>query len=230
MSKRAPQRRIDSQDVKSYKSATGGAPLAAALANHGHLHAGDGGELVGYARAQHQHPIADVSYLLVESLGGLAVSYTAGRARKGIVVTDIPEGTIDPLPASSTIYVYLNLETAQVQTSTVGFVSGGIPLAVVTTNANEVTGISDKRSLLVSDEGQVALHTHVEADITDLDKYTQAQVDTLLGGKANTAHTHVEADITNLQNYLIVSGGRRLTIATSAPGSPAVGDLWIDTS
>jgi len=28
-------------------------------------------------------------------------------------------------------------------------------------------------------------HTHVEADITDLDKYTQSEVDTLLGGKFN---------------------------------------------
>ena len=44
-------------------------------------------------------------------------------------------------------------------------------------------------------------HTHVEADITDLDKYTQAQVDTLLTGKANTVHTHVEADITDLDKY-----------------------------
>ena len=41
-------------------------------------------------------------------------------------------------------------------------------------------------------------HTHVEADITDLDKYTQAQVDTLLTGKANTSHTHVKADITDV--------------------------------
>jgi hypothetical protein len=40
-------------------------------------------------------------------------------------------------------------------------------------------------------------HTHVEADITDLDKYTQLEVDTALSGKANASHTHVMADITD---------------------------------
>ena len=45
-------------------------------------------------------------------------------------------------------------------------------------------------------------HNHVEADITDLDKYSQAAVDALLSGKSNTGHTHVEADITDLGNYL----------------------------
>ena len=44
-------------------------------------------------------------------------------------------------------------------------------------------------------------HTHVETDITDLDKYTQAQVDTLLDGKAAAVHTHVETDITDLDKY-----------------------------
>ena len=63
-------------------------------------------------------------------------------------------------------------------------------------------------------------HTHTEADITNLDKYTKSEVDTKLSGKSNTghthayaditgkpstftpsAHTHVEADITNLDKY-----------------------------
>ena len=44
-------------------------------------------------------------------------------------------------------------------------------------------------------------HTHVETDITDLDKYTQSQVDTLLDGKAAAVHTHVETDITDLDKY-----------------------------
>lgn len=34
------------------------------------------------------------------------------------------------------------------------------------------------------------VHNHVEADITDLDKYTQSEVDSLLSGKADTGHTH----------------------------------------
>jgi len=44
-------------------------------------------------------------------------------------------------------------------------------------------------------------HTHLEADITDLDKYTQTEVDNLLAGKSNTGHTHLEADITDLDKY-----------------------------
>jgi len=35
-------------------------------------------------------------------------------------------------------------------------------------------------------------HTHVEADITDLDKYTQAQVNTLLNGKSKYTTTEVD--------------------------------------
>jgi hypothetical protein len=46
-------------------------------------------------------------------------------------------------------------------------------------------------------------HTHIETDITNLDKYTQAEVDSLLSGKSDTGHTHVEADITDLQAYLL---------------------------
>ena len=51
-------------------------------------------------------------------------------------------------------------------------------------------------------------HTHTESDITDLDKYTQAEVDaqqaaqdTVIDGKANLVHTHVESDITDLDKY-----------------------------
>lgn len=45
------------------------------------------------------------------------------------------------------------------------------------------------------------VHAHVEADITDLDKYTKTEVNGLLDTKANAFHTHVEADITDLDKY-----------------------------
>lgn len=45
-------------------------------------------------------------------------------------------------------------------------------------------------------------HTHTESDITDLDKYTQAEANALLDGKADTAHGHVIADVTDLQTEL----------------------------
>jgi hypothetical protein len=85
---------------------------------------------------------------------------------------------------------------------------------------------TDLQSALNSKANTV--HTHTESHITDLDKYTQSEVDnllsgksdtghthddryytetetdTLLSGKANTSHTHVEADITDLGNYSVV--------------------------
>ena len=52
------------------------------------------------------------------------------------------------------------------------------------------------------------VHSHTETDITDLDKYTQAEVDTISGtlqseidGKSDTGHAHTESDITDLDKY-----------------------------
>ena len=44
-------------------------------------------------------------------------------------------------------------------------------------------------------------HAHTEAEITNLDKYTQAEVDAALGGKAPLSHTHTESDVTDLDKY-----------------------------
>lgn len=64
------------------------------------------------------------------------------------------------------------------------------------------------------------VHTHVEADITNLDKYTKLEVDNFLAVKANSTHFHTEADITDLDKYtksevdaLIVGAGGNLTEA-----------------
>lgn len=39
-------------------------------------------------------------------------------------------------------------------------------------------------------------HTHTESDITDLDKYTQDEVDTALSAKSDTTHNHNLYDLT----------------------------------
>ncbi len=63
---------------------------------------------------------------------------------------------------------------------------------------NIIGTLSNQTDLQTALDGKAALvHTHVEADITDLDKYTQAQVNTLLAGKANVSHTHTSTQITN---------------------------------
>ena len=73
-----------------------------------------------------------------------------------------------------------------------------------------ITGLSNGE-LLISNSGEwinqtpaeanlsVLGHTHVEADITDLDKYTQDETDNLLDGKSNVGHTHILADITDYE-------------------------------
>jgi len=52
------------------------------------------------------------------------------------------------------------------------------------------------------------VHNHTESDITDLDKYTQSEVDTISGslqtnidGKSDLGHQHTESDITDLDKY-----------------------------
>ena len=53
--------------------------------------------------------------------------------------------------------------------------------------------------------GDAALpYTQAQLDAGQLNTiyYTETEVDSLLGGKANTSHTHVEADITDLGSYL----------------------------
>lgn len=66
------------------------------------------------------------------------------------------------------------------------------------TLAGTVTQGNDAR---LSDARTPTAHTHVEASITDLDKYTQSEVDAAIGTRATTVHTHVEASITDLDKY-----------------------------
>jgi hypothetical protein len=80
--------------------------------------------------------------------------------------------------------------------------AGGIPAHAVSHQAGGIDEINVAGlSGVLADPQTPAAHTHVEADITDLDKYTQSEINTLLLGKANTVHTHVEADITDLDKY-----------------------------
>jgi hypothetical protein len=63
--------------------------------------------------------------------------------------------------------------------------------------------INDVTGLQTSLDGKANTgHTHVEADIDDLDKYTQAEVNSLLSGKADSVHTHVIGDVIGLQTSL----------------------------
>lgn len=62
----------------------------------------------------------------------------------------------------------------------------------------------------LSDARTPTAHTHVEADITNLDKYSQAQVNTLLTGKSDTTHLH-----TGVYQPVPVAGSVQTTNATA---------------
>ena len=73
------------------------------------------------------------------------------------------------------------------------------------------------------------VHQHVEADITNLDKYTQAEVDakdavlqTAIDGKAPTVHTHIETDITDLDKYT------QATIDTKFATTPPIAHTHVE--
>jgi hypothetical protein len=72
-------------------------------------------------------------------------------------------------------------------------------------NTETVTSVNGAIGAVVLDFEDVGaaplVHTHVETDITDLDKYTQSEVNQLLGDKSDVGHTHLEADITDLDKY-----------------------------
>lgn len=85
--------------------------------------------------------------------------------------------------------------------------------------------IADVTDLQTTLDGKApTIHSHAIADVTNLQ--------TTLDGKAPTSHTHAIADTTGLQAALDgkVSGNIKITAAATAPTTPAVNDLWIDTS
>lgn len=55
-----------------------------------------------------------------------------------------------------------------------------------------------------------------------------------MAAKANVTHTHAQSDITNLTTDLAakVTGVNtaKITVSSTAPSSPATGDLWVDTT
>lgn len=52
------------------------------------------------------------------------------------------------------------------------------------------------------DEKSNIVHQHIESDITDLDKYTKSETDTLLSEKSNIVHEHIASDITDFDTEI----------------------------
>ena len=67
-----------------------------------------------------------------------------------------------------------------------------------------------------------AAHGHVTSDVSGLDA--------ALAGKASTGHGHVISDVSGLQTVLDAKQaalGFKITVSTTEPGSPSIGDIWI---
>ena len=96
----------------------------------------------------------------------------------------------------------------------------------------------------LSDARTPTAHTHVEADITDLDKYSQSQVDTLLTGKSDTSHLHTgvyqpvpaagtvqttDAIATTLHSVAIPTGEQRIVVIRVRGSESTSGDTFWKT-
>ncbi len=109
-----------------------------------------------------------------------------------------------PITASASDYFEVFISHSGTLTTNI-LVSNSVLYAVKQDVANgfatwgNISGtLSNQTDLQSALDSKAALnHEHVEADITDLDKYTQAEVDSLLSGKAALNHTHSSNDIDN---------------------------------
>lgn len=154
--------------------------------------------LDGKANATHSHVIADVTGLQSALDGKAALVhthddryYTEGEVNALLdpITTDISE-----LDTAFGLHVANVSNPHSVTKSQVGL--GNVDN---TSDANKP--ISNATQAALNNKSDVG-HTHVEADITDLDKYSQSEVDTLLDGKSDVGHVHAIADVTGLQTAL----------------------------
>lgn len=72
-------------------------------------------------------------------------------------------------------------------------------------------------------------HSHDIDDVTGLQ--TALDGKQASGSYASSSHAHIISDITGLDAALSSKlDGSKITIGTSAPLSPALGDIWVDTN
>ena len=119
--------------------------------------------------------------------------------------------------------------TAHPAANIVNTPAGGIAATTVQAAINEL-----------DTEKAAAAHTHTEAAVTDLDKYTQAQVTSLLAGKSDTAHTHdtlanvgtstilgrTTAGSGNSEELTAAQARTLLNVADGATAAGATGDAY----
>ena len=105
---------------------------------------------------------------VVQPLPGLNVQVTGGQIFNAGTLKSFGPSSV-ALSASAMNYVYFDYQASSIGASTVGFTQNQMPLAIVTTNAGQVSGITDARPDLVGVCGRLLADgaaTQAAANIT----------------------------------------------------------------
>jgi len=204
----------DITDLDKYTTAAVDSFLAA-KSDTGHTHTeSDITDLDKYTQAQVDALIAGAGDIFALDVNTTAAEFTSAPANTIWVARSggLQDLLLNGVPLVNTqMVINLSGSTLFINSDGVPADSGSIRVwgsALVSYNGSTVSiaetliPISSVNGLLSQLNSRSPLnHTHIESDISDLDKYTQAEVDSALAGKADTAHTHVVADITDAGTF-----------------------------
>jgi hypothetical protein len=125
-------------------------------------------------------------------------------------------GKVAVSPVSSTQLGYLSDLTSAIQAQLNAKQAAIIGAATTILSSN----LAANKALLSDASGKVAASAVTNVELGYLAGVNQA-IQTQFGGKLDTGAQAIDS---------LKVGGKKLTVSTTAPASPAVGDLWVDTN
>lgn len=105
--------------------------------------------------------------------------------------------------------------------------ASGISSRVAKIQGKTVSGTTGTVNVVFSTSPTLTTPTLGAATATTINKVTITQPAT---GSTLTVNDGVTITAPTTTNVLVISGTAKLSVGTSTPGSPATGDLWIDTN
>jgi hypothetical protein len=141
---------------------------------------------------------ADIIVTVIKLQGAKGDQGEQGEPGSGASIQVYDDGT----PVSGTPFSVLNFDGATISGSPT--ISGGVDITVSAGDHNhddryytetEVDTISGTLQTNIDGKDDIG-HTHTESDITDLDKYTQAEVDATILTVSGTLSSEIDSDIT----------------------------------
>lgn len=147
--------------------------------------------------------------------GGASTIAAANLTASRVLVSDV-SGKVAVALVTSVELAYLDGVTSAIQTQInakqATIVGGASSIAAANLTAD--------RALVSDSSGKVAVSVVGSTELAYLDGVTSA-IQTQLDGKLGSTAQAVDS---------LKVGGKKVTVGTAAPGSPAVGDVWIDTN